>query len=181
LEYQFTGFQPFLAHAYNPSWDAATAAAEALASRAYELEVTFEAAERDAAWLVQPGRCVVMFGLAAKSVDVRFERFAHNVRGIAPLEEGPLDDSEDTLRETAVDIGALAMAWDEVALKHGLPRAALSRDAGNYVCNAIYWHALGACENDAQALFVHIPPVTPEIAKEIGQRLAGLLAVSVER
>ncbi len=175
MEYQFTGFQPFLEHTYNPSWEAASAAAEVFASRAYELEVTFEAAKRDAAWLVQPGRCVVMFGLAAKSVDVRFERFAHNLQGIAPLEEGPLDDSEDTLRETSVDIGALAKAWDEEAMKHGLPRAAISRDAGNYVCNAIYWHALGACEDDAQALFIHIPPVTPEIAKEIGQRLARLL------
>jgi len=181
LEYQFTGFQPFREHTYNPSWDAAAAAAEVLASRAYELEVTFEAAERDAAWLVQSGRCVVMFGLSAKSWNVQFERFAHNLRGIAPLEEGPLDDSEDVLRETSLDISALAKAWDEEALKHGLPRAALSRDAGNYVCNAIYWHALGACKDDAQALFVHIPPVTPEIAKEIGQRLARLLAVSGER
>jgi len=178
MEYQFTGFQPFLEHTFNPSWDAATAAAEVFASRAYELEVTFEAAKRDAAWLVQPGRCVVMFGLAAKSQDIRFERFAHNLRGTAPLEEGPLDDVEDMLRETSLDIGSLAKAWDEEAIEHGLPRAAISRDAGNYVCNAIYWHALGACEGDAQALFIHIPPVTPETAKEIGQRLARLLAVS---
>lgn len=180
MEYQFTGFQPFLEHTYNPSWDAASAAADVFASRAYELEVTFEAAERDAAWLVQPGRCVVMFGLSAKSPNVQFERFAHNLRGTAPLEEGPLDDSDEIIRETSLDISLLARVWDRVALENNLPRAALSRDAGNYVCNALYWHALGACEGDAQALFVHIPPVTPEVAKDIGQRLARLLKVSAQ-
>ena len=38
----------------------------------------------------------------------------------------------------------------------GVP-ARLSRDTGRYVCNAAYWHMLGAIPANTEVVFVHIP------------------------
>ena len=35
----------------------------------------------------------------------------------------------------------------------------LSRDAGRYLCNYVYWRALEASRSGTLAQFVHIPPV----------------------
>ena len=176
MEFVFTGFQPFLEHDHNPSWDAAQAAANAAGARAYELEVTFDAAATDAAWLVSSDRATVMFGLAAQSRDIRFERFAHNVKTDGPLMESRLEDRADLIRETTWDTGALARAWNTNAARLGLPAAALSRDAGNYVCNALYWHTLGRSGAQNPALFVHIPNVTPAVAAQIGEQVFQILS-----
>lgn len=173
MEFVFTGFQPFLDHTTNPSWDAAKAAAKAAGARAYELEVTFEAAQRDSKWLSQSGRAVIMFGLAASSPCVRFERFAHNLRADGPVSEASIEPGPELCRQTEFDTSRLAMLWNAGADELSLPVAALSRDAGNYVCNALYWHVLG--HRSSLALFIHIPKVSTQVATQIGELASDLL------
>lgn len=179
MEWVFTGFEPFGDHLYNPSWDVAQGAAEALSGTAYELEVTFEAARRYAGWLLPEGsgtgdeaRRLVMFGLAGRASEIRFERFAHNLRGVEDFGEEPLEPGVAMLRATALDVSALARRW-KTRREADMPMPAVSRDTGNYVCNALYWHTLGRV---GTALFVHVPPMEPALARRVGARLAEVLA-----
>ncbi len=54
----------------------------------------------------------------------------------------------------------------------------LSDDAGSYVCNHLYYHLLGAIARHGwpiQALFVHIPPLTPATQPLLARDLALIL------
>lgn len=54
----------------------------------------------------------------------------------------PLESMATTLRKSGYDVG-------------------VSRDAGRFVCNWLYFHSLArAAKHDAVALFVHVPPVS---------------------
>jgi pyroglutamyl-peptidase len=65
--------------------------------------------------------------------------------------------------------------------------ARLSSDAGGYVCETVYWAALGragAVDGPRRAAFLHLPPVSPEwpaprLARALGACLdAGLRGLS---
>ncbi len=82
-------------------------------------------------------------------------------------------------RSPLIDLSELVATYD--AKDSDLPRAQISHDCGTYVCNALYYHTLSACEafrgprRWADALFVHIPPVSPAEARAIGRQLANIL------
>jgi len=169
-----TGFEPFGGETVNASWEAAqklegwrhsdTVAVARLLPCAYEASVKklVEAIET-----VRPD-ALLMTGQAARRAVVCVERFAHN------LDDATAPDNDGALRR-ALRISRAAPEWLEArapvrtiarAIKEaGIP-ARVSRDAGGFVCNHLYFGALqylGEKRSAIPAVFVHLP-VTPEQA-----------------
>ena len=167
-----TGFEPFGGESVNASWEAArrlegwrhndTVAAARLVPCAYDASVkhlihAIETLRPDA---------LLMTGQAARRAVVCVERFAHN------LDDAAAPDNEGVLRR-ALRISRGAPEWLEAtapvrtiarAIKEaGIP-ARVSRSAGGFVCNHLYFGALqylSAKRSAIPAVCVHLP-VTPE-------------------
>jgi pyroglutamyl-peptidase len=166
-----TGFEPFGGEAVNASWEATqklegwrhgdTVAVARLLPCAYDSSVktlisAIETLRPDA---------LLMAGQAARRAVVCVERFAHN------LDDATTPDNDGALRR-ALRISRAAPEWLEArapvrtitrAIKDaGIP-ARVSRDAGGFVCNHLYFGALqylGEKRLAIPAVFVHLP-VTP--------------------
>lgn len=188
-----TGFGPFLENRRNPSWNVAQAFAEAVApqfpTQCERLTVTYDEAQRfveSIDW--EAGNLLVVhFGLSAKRDRVALERFAHNCRGATRDETGREGWSDYVAAEgpvahaTRLSVRTLASDLDlELARELDLG-AYVSRDAGEYVCNAIYYHSLAAVDVArraglaADALFVHVPRLDDRQAEVVGARLGHCL------
>lgn len=156
-----TGFEPFGALALNPSELVVRALAgrPGIAASAVLPTVYGQAGDRLLA-LIERERpdLVLMTGVAAKRAEISLERVALNLedadkpdnagvrRGGSPIEPGaPL------ARATTLDL-----APPLAALKaRGIP-AAISNHAGAFVCNHVYYRALGT---GVPSLFVHLPMI----------------------
>ncbi len=194
-----TGFQAFGDHEYNPSFDAARGAAEALGVDPHLLPVTYTAASQYARAILTAARPLPVFflhfGLSADRERVGFEARAKNLRDNTP------DNLEKTLpirmpraprelvsgdrveRLTLLPLPSLVEAYEELrAGDEDAPAAEISQDCGRYVCNALLYHSLRACEaaraegHFGQALFVHIPAMSPEAARAVGSLVARSIA-----
>src|SRR3984957_19625829 len=167
-----TGFEPFGGETVNASWEAAktidgwrrgdTAAVTRLLPCAYDASVkklvtAIETLRPDA---------LLMTGQAARRAVVCVERFAHN------LDDATAPDNDGALRR-ALRISRAAPEWLETVAPvrtiaraitgAGIP-ARVSRDAGGFVCNHLYFGALQYLSDKRSpipAVFVHLP-VTPE-------------------
>ena len=169
-----TGFEPFGGETINASWEAAqklegwrhgdTVAVARLLPCAYDASVktlinAIETLRPDA---------LLMTGQAARRAVVCVERFAHN------LDDATAPDNDGALRR-ALRISRAAPEWLETVASvrtiaraitvAGIP-ARVSRDAGGFVCNHLYFGALQYLSEKRSAIpavFVHLP-VTPEQA-----------------
>lgn len=191
-----TGFGPFGDHDYNPSGDAAVALADRLVqgSRSHLLDVTYTTATQFApAHIETTGRAPLRFihlGLGAQREHVCFERVAVNRRSSRPdrLErnhgtelpgEQPLVDENRDRRTTSIDLKSLVDDYTSL-MATALPKAKISDDCGRFVCNAIYYHSLRACQRcrlagrSAQAVFIHIPILDSDRAHRLGTALGEL-------
>jgi pyroglutamyl-peptidase len=167
-----TGFEPFGGETVNASWEAAqklegwrhgdTTAVARLLPCAYDASVkllisAIETLRPDA---------LLMTGQAARRGIVSVERFAHN------LDDAKAPDNEGVQRrglrisraapdwlEAAASVRIIARAINEAGIQ-----ARMSRNAGAFVCNHLYFGALqylGEKKSTIPAVFVHLP-VTPE-------------------
>lgn len=156
-----TGFGPFPSMPRNPSARAARAVAASPRWRVLGIEVRLRIlttayaaipAELEPA-LVEAPSAILMIGVAGRSRRIRVERRATARRSkLFPDLAGETAGRPDACsppRWTAAPAEAARLAFG----RHGLS-ARLSRDAGRYLCNAAYFHALGS---HAPALFIHIP------------------------
>lgn len=183
-----TGFGAFGAVADNPSGAVAAAVALRLSvlgwdARAETLRVTFDEARAAPSRLAaESPELLLHVGVAESRRALCLERCARNLVGARADVDGraavgPLDPAGPPRRDTTLALDALAAAW----------RAPLdvevSDDCGDYVCNATYWAALGmaAARSGLVALFVHVPPMSREIAVASGESLADALALTVSR
>jgi pyroglutamyl-peptidase len=136
-----TGFEPFGGETVNASW---------------------EAAQKLEGWRHGDTAAV------ARLLPCAYDRFAHN------LDDATAPDNDGALRR-ALRISRAAPEWLETkasvrtiasAIKEaGIP-ARVSRDAGGFVCNHLYFGALQYLSDKRSAIpavFVHLP-VTPEQA-----------------
>lgn len=187
-----TGFGPFEDHDYNPSTDAAKALAEARDSEARLLPVTYTTAAQFARAHLQSLHGPALFvhlGLGSTRHKICFERCAQNERDDRPdqLEHRhqsqlpdtqPVFDEPHEQRSTRLDVASLVESFNH-RCPDDLPRARASDDCGSYVCNALYYHTLRACErhatHGADALFIHIPSLPPPRARRLGRILASVL------
>jgi pyroglutamyl-peptidase len=103
---------------------------------------------------------ILMFGLAARTKDIRIEMQARNRRAQAFPDIDGAASTRGTIKSGAHTLHGRAPFTRLLAAAHaaGL-RARLSRDAGSYLCNYVYWRALEAARPDGPGViaFVHVP------------------------
>ncbi len=167
-----TGFEPFGGETINASWEAAQKL-EGWRHGAYTavtrlLPCAYEASVRELVRAIETLRpdALLMTGQAARRAVVCVERFAHNLDDArAPDNDGALrralriSRSAPDRLEAAAPIRTIASAIKEA----GIP-ARVSRNAGGFVCNHLYFGALQYLSDKGSAIpavFVHLP-VTPE-------------------
>jgi len=167
-----TGFGPFPGAPFNPTEPLAVELARrphpAFANVrrvAHVFRVSYEAVDRELPALIarEKPQAFVMFGLAGRTKHVRIETRARNVlTRVVP-------DADGQIPLTAAIVPGAPMALSLRAPTHrllmaaratGVP-AALSHDAGSYLCNYLCWRAAEAARSGAPRLiaFVHVPQV----------------------
>jgi pyroglutamyl-peptidase len=170
-----TGFGPFPGAAVNPT----AALVRRLARHrrpamddvcriAHVFATRYEAVDRELPALIARHRpdALVMFGLAARRRHVNIETQARNRRSIffpdaaggAPA-RSLLDADAPVVRRGRAPMHRLL-----AAARSARVTVRLSRDAGRYVCNYVYWWALAAAERSGGprvVVFVHVPKLRP--------------------
>lgn len=104
---------------------------------------------------------LLMFGLATRSRHVRIETLARNTLSAMPDAYGRVAAASQIDAE-AQGFRSICAPDDDLlqAARRGRIPARLSRDAGGYLCNYLYWRALEAAESPEGpqfAAFIHIP------------------------
>jgi pyroglutamyl-peptidase len=152
-----TGFEPFGSNDVNPS----QLLAEALDGVVLPVSYARAAdALREAIRDREPG-VVLCFGLADDRDAISVERFAHN------LDEASTTDNDESSGSGAeIDpAGPLAfrstLPVDHIvaALKAEEIPAEVSRDAGGFLCNHIFYVLMGTLGRGQIGGFVHVPPL----------------------
>lgn len=153
-----TGFEPWGEHAANPS----QLIAERLGGVVLPVSYARATDALRAAIDERDPELVIAFGLAETRDKVSVERFAHN-----------LDEASTTDNDAANGTGAEIDPAGPLALRSSLPvdaivaalndagiPAEVSRDAGGFLCNHVFYRLLQVREGG----FVHVPPldVLPE-------------------
>jgi pyroglutamyl-peptidase len=169
-----TGFGPFPGAPFNPT----AALVEILARQspmqagtrrvAHVFTTSYDTVDRELPALIARERpaALVMFGLAQRTRHVRIETFARNslsrahadVAGVLPTASAIVADGPAMLALPAPAQRLLAAAHTAGA------RAALSRNAGSYLCNYLCWRAsesAASAGGPQVATFVHVPLVRP--------------------
>jgi pyroglutamyl-peptidase len=166
-----TGFGRFPGAPFNPT--AALVARLARVGRRHGLnyvthvfDTSYGSVDRDLPALIARHRpdALVMFGLAGRRRHVSIELFARNrvsvlfpdAGGVVPSRAAILAGAPTRAR------GRAPFAMLLAAARSSRTRTALSHDAGNYLCNYVYWRALEAAARPGGprlAVFVHVPPV----------------------
>ena len=186
-----TGFGPFPGAPFNPT--------EALVQRLAQLRrpalanvkiVThvfptgYAAVDRDLPGLIAKHKpdALLMFGLATRTPHLRIETRARNALALMP------DATGASLRRSAIardQAQALPMPAPVrhllAAVRAARVPAALSRDAGRYLCNYLCWRSAEAAKSGGLriAAFIHVPlirrgPVAAARAKKRHLALADL-------
>jgi pyroglutamyl-peptidase len=135
---------------------------------AHVFPTSYAAVDQQLPRLVEQHRpnAIVLFGLATRSKHLRLEREARNqmlglfpdITGFVPSARAIRPQGPARLRGRAAFSRLLA------AMRAAGMAAALSRDAGRYVCNYGYWRAIECAvqpHGPTLVVFVHIPKVPP--------------------
>ena len=163
-----TGFEPFGGEAVNASWEAARKLdgwrLGEFAAVARLLPCAYDASVKELVGAIETLRpeAILMTGQAARRAVVCVERFARNLDdAAAPDNLGHLrkavaiaEGAPERL-EAAAPVKAIAGAIREA----GIP-ARVSRSAGGFVCNHLYFGALQYLRDTGRAtpaVFVHLP------------------------
>src|SRR5262245_56296470 len=177
-----TGFSPFPGAPVNPTAALATRLARAGRRRgldciAHVFATTYAAVDRELPMLIAAHRpdAILMLGLAARRAHVSIEVFARNRASTWFPDAGGVVAPR---RAIAAGASAATRGRAEFSRLLAAARAArvktlLSRDAGNYVCNYVYWRALEAAAGPGgprRAVFVHVPRVTANARRRDGAK-----------
>jgi len=146
---------------------------------AHVFDTSYEAVDRELPALLARERpdALLMFGLAPRRRQIRIETRARNaLTGMVPDASGhvPAAGMIAAGGRAALSLRALAPRLVVAVRAAGTP-AALSSDAGSYLCNYLCWRASEAVERDGiprLVTFVHIPHVqVPNVHANV--RVAG--------
>ena len=152
-----TGFEPFGVNEVNPS----QLLAERLGGVVLPVSYARAAAALRAAIDETRPDAVVCFGLADNRTAISIERFAHN-----------LDEASTTDNDEAPGSGAEIEAGAPLAVPTSLPAdeivaalqaegfpAEISRDAGGFLCNHVFYVLMRTLRPRQIGGFVHVPPL----------------------
>jgi pyroglutamyl-peptidase len=165
-----TGFGPFPGAPYNPTGPLVQRLARLRRPALADVTVvghvfptSYGAVDRELPTLIAHHRpdVLLMFGLAARTPHMRIETRARNALALLP------DVTGNALRGRVIAAGAAATLTMPApasgllaaALGARVP-AALSRDAGRYLCNYLCWRAAeaaGQAGGPRIAAFIHVP------------------------
>ncbi|TMJ02725.1 MAG: pyroglutamyl-peptidase I [Alphaproteobacteria bacterium] len=164
-----TGFGRFPGAPFNPSGPLALALAKrrrpafADVHRAVHIfETSYASVDRDLPKLLARHRpdIVLMFGLAARTPFVRIETRARNTVSILFPDVTGFRPNARAIAAGMPDArGQAPFARLLGAARASRAPSRVSRDAGRYLCNYVYWRALEASRSGTLAQFIHIPPV----------------------
>jgi pyroglutamyl-peptidase len=162
-----TGFGPFPGAPVNPTEDLVRMLAYVRVPRreivTHVFPTSYAAVDRDLPALLghHEPEALLMFGLAAATPHLRIETWARN--DIAPLPDAagvvPGLRSIAPGRPPALALATPARALLAAARRAGVP-AAISKDAGDYLCNYLCWRAALAARRQSGprlAAFIHVP------------------------
>ena len=166
-----TGFGPFPGAPVNPTGALIRALKRKLRSQpdiqidTHVFRTTYRAVDRELPRLLgrQKPDALLMFGLATRSRGFRIETQARNricrhpdAAGVVPDMHKIAEDAPRTLPIRAPKAALLRAA------RSGSLSARLSVNAGDYLCNYLYWRALEAARHSGgpgRAVFIHVPPL----------------------
>jgi len=167
-----TGFGPFPGAPFNPTGPLVQRLARlrrpglsGVKIVAHVFATGYAAVDRDLSELIERHKpdALLMFGLAARSKHIRIETRARNALALMPDAQG-----SSLLRHAIAPGAPAALALPAptrqllgAALAARVP-AALSRDAGRYLCNYLCWRAsetVAGNKGPRLAAFVHVPQV----------------------
>jgi pyroglutamyl-peptidase len=165
-----TGFGRFPGAPFNPSAPLARAVAKRRRPAFADLRrvvhifaTSYAAVDRDLPKLMAQHKpdIVLMFGLAGRTPFVRIETRARNARSVLfPDVTGYQPTAREIVPGCPSLRGTAPFARLLAAARASRTPTRLSRDAGRYLCNHVYWRALEASRSGTPlAQFIHIPPV----------------------
>jgi pyroglutamyl-peptidase len=168
-----TGFGPFPGAPFNPTGALVTALAQRrypglrhVRRIAHVFASSYAAVDRELPALLTRERpdALVMFGLASRSRHIRIETRGRNLlTTVVPDASGHLPTTHMITPDARATLSLRVPAQMLVAAarRTGIA-AALSHDAGSYLCNYLCWRAGEALERDGVPrliAFVHVPKV----------------------
>jgi pyroglutamyl-peptidase len=182
-----TGFGPFAGVPFNPSGPLAQELAQrrhpAFANVrriSHVFRVCYEDVDCELAALLQRERpdALVMFGLAVRTSHIRIETRARNALGrTLPDVAGRLPRSGTIVPggPAILPLRAPSQRLLMAARSAGLP-AALSHDAGHYLCNFLCWRAAEAAKRGAtrMASFIHVPHINRASSRPLARHAFSL-------
>ena len=162
-------------------------------ARAEFPDFDFETEILDTVWRSAPGRAaelrnhhkpvlVLHFGVAKSASGFRIEAQARNACQLTPDAHGDIPASK-TISHSEPEFRPVTIPTrDIVARLHGLGLpAALSDDAGGYLCNAVLYHSLSAAETAVSGGpatgFIHIPHEFCDSGLSYDEALAGAVEI----
>jgi pyroglutamyl-peptidase len=177
-----TGFGEFPGAPINPTTALVARLARSLRRRGvrcipHVFATRYAAVDRELPALIAAHRpdAIVMFGLAGRRARVSIETCARNRMSTSFPDAGGA-----VPRRAAIASGAAAIARGRAPFARLLAAArqtrvntALSRDAGTYLCNYVYWRALEAAAKPGGprlAVFVHVPRVRQKFRPRVRGR-----------
>lgn len=116
----------------------------------------------------------IHFGVSSRAIGFELETTARNEAVARQDVVGCLHENERVIAHARLSLKTkLPAASAVMALRARGIRAKLSRDAGGYLCNAVYFHSLRLSEHLSvghKAIFVHLPASLRRQTPLIGRR-----------
>jgi pyroglutamyl-peptidase len=183
-----TGFGPFPGMPRNPSGVIATRLAklrrpalQSLSRAAHLFPTSYAAVDRNLPQLIAKHRpkILLMFGVAGRTTFMRVETVARNRQSVLhPDVTGATPTALATTRKAPSQRRGHAPF---VQIQHAGRTAGmdtrLSRDAGAYICNYVYWRAIEATAKGHApdvVVFIHVPNVRSRKRRKAASRLPTL-------
>jgi pyroglutamyl-peptidase len=148
-----TGFEPWADHAVNPS----QLVAEALGGVMLPVSYARATAALRTAIDERDPELVIAFGLAETREKISIERFAHNLDEAATIDNdatngsgAEIDPAGPLALRSTLPVDAIVAALTDAAIP-----AEVSRDAGGFLCNHVFYRLLQLRGGG----FVHVPPL----------------------
>ena len=168
-----TGFGPFPGVSHNASASVVLGLAGSAAEPGFEIATAIipvvwanaRAAAREAAARFQP-HAILHFGVSKQAAGFEVEMRAFNLSGPKEDHAGVMRPEKPLVRAGKPVLASTMPARDlvEALAKDGFP-AALSADAGRYLCNALfYWSLCDAEVHGRLVSFIHLPALGAEDA-----------------
>jgi pyroglutamyl-peptidase len=176
-----TGFGPFPGAPFNPSATLAKALARrrrpafaGLDRTVHIFATTYGSVDRELPKLLaQKPDIVLMFGVAGRRRQLCVETRARNALSVLFPDAGGYRPQQSAINrgKPPALTGNAPFARLLGAARTRTRASRLSRDAGRYLCNYLYWRALEHLRQDGPLVqFIHIPPVSNKARRHSGKK-----------